>query len=319
YHAEATDGQTFDPPQNTVLLFQNLAFAYAEGYLGKERYVGGRDTIEIDFFDNWIQGDVWFEDPVITFQFENSFGLPTRSEINVFQILTVEEDVLPLESDFVIDGIDFPYPTLEEMGQVKTSSFIFNKDNSNIREVLGAGPIAVDYDINALTNPDEDPTIRGFITDSSYYRVQVFVDLPLHGSAIDFTVLDTFDLNLDEFTGVDYAEFKLVADNGMPVAIGVQGYFLDEYGQVLDSLLTTEERIIRGAPVSVDGLPTATEKAVTYRDFSGEAFTRIMPAKKLALTATFYTTTDGQQSVKILADQEVRVRLGAILGVSDDN
>ena len=78
--------------------------------------------------------------------------------------------------------------------------YTFHKrTNSNIDVVLGSGPIAIDYDVNADTNPEEDPSIRGFITDSSYYKVQVDVELPMYGNAIDFFTTDTFPINLGDF------------------------------------------------------------------------------------------------------------------------
>ncbi len=318
YYAEDSNGVEVSPSDNTLIGISGLAFSYTEGYLGVYTYEGRRDTILIDFFDNWIQGDVFFEDPIITFNFENSFGVPTRSVIEVFDIFTVREEVLPLQSEFVTNGIDFPYPLLDEIGEVKETQFAFTRDNSNIREVLGAGPIAIDYLVDARTNPDEDTDIRGFVTDSSYYKVRVDVDLPLYGSAIDFTVTDTLSLDFTGFDEIDYAEFKLVTENGMPVSIDMQGYFLDENGNVLDSLLDNQQRVIGGAPVDAIGDPTTTNEVVTFSDFKAERFAKIKPAKELAIVATFFTTTEGEQSVRILADQAVQVKLGAILGVSGE-
>lgn len=316
YTAVDSDGIEVPPSENTFILVQNLAFSYAEGYLGQIEHSSGRDTIEIDFFDNWIRGDVFFEDPVITFNFENSFGIPTRSIIDIFNIITVEGDILPLESEFITNGIDFPYPTLDEVGQVKSQDFAFNRNNSNIREVLGAGPVAIDYDVDATTNPEGDPNLKGFVTDSSYYVVKVDVDLPLYGWAINFSVRDTFDLNLNSLEDVDYAEFKLVTENEMPVAIGVQGYFRSADGTVLDSLFTGSTRVIEGAPVDAVGTPTGSLETVTFVDFPQARYKNIQNATALEIVATFFTTTDGQQSVRILADQDVKVKLGAILGVS---
>ncbi|MEZ4985082.1 MAG: hypothetical protein R2795_08625 [Saprospiraceae bacterium] len=316
YSAMDSDGNDVPPATGTAVLINNLAFSYAEGYLGQVEHSGSRDTIEIDFFDNWIRGDVFFEEPVITFNFANSFGIPTRSVINVFDIVTVDGSILPLESEYVTNGIDFPYPLLTEVGQIKETNFIFNKDNSNIREVLGAGPVAIDYDVDAATNPDGDTSVRGFVTDSSFYRVRVDVDLPLYGSAINFGVNDTFDISLNGIEGADYATFKLVTDNSMPVSIGIQGYFLDADGAVLDSLFGESRIVIGGAPVDALGKPNGVESVVTYVDFPADRFQRILNTKELVVSATFFTTTEGQQSVQIMGDQDVKIRMGAIFGVS---
>ncbi|MBK8706489.1 MAG: hypothetical protein IPN33_24945 [Saprospiraceae bacterium] len=302
----------------TGLLINDLSFSYAEGYLGNQLYEGGRDTIVIDFFDNWVRGDVYFEEPKITFNFENSFGIPTRSIINLFNVFTVRGDVLPLESEFITNGIDFPYPTLDEIGQVKTTSFVFTKENSNIDIVLGAGPIAIDYDVNAFTNPEMNSTIRGFITDSSYYKVRVDVELPLYGNAVDFVARDTFDIDFSKFEEVKAAEFKLVTDNGLPLSIDVQGYFLDDNGMVLDSLLGSRERVINSAPVDGQGHVIQPKQQITYAPFDEARFAGIRDAKRLSVVAAFSTYNDGNVSVRVLADQQVQVRLGAKLKIKNE-
>ena len=319
YELKTLDGQpTAFNSSFPFVGFDNLEFSYAEGYLGRTEYVGGRDTIEIDFFDNWIRGDVYFEDPIITFNFENSFGIPTRSIVNVFDIFTVRDEVLPLESIWLEDGIDFPFPELNEVGAIKSKAFVFDKNNSNIDEVLGAGPVAIDYDVNADTNPEEDTSIRGFITDSSYYRVQVDVELPMHGNAVDFFTTDTVEVSLGAFEEVDFAEFKLVTDNGLPLNVDVQGYFLSEDGGVLDSMLDNQQRIIVGAPVDASGNVTEAVQYETFAFFKGDRFEKLKQATNILLNVAFSTTTDGNQSVRVTSDQDVRVRIGLKVGVSND-
>ncbi|MGB3547055.1 MAG: hypothetical protein WBA17_08765 [Saprospiraceae bacterium] len=312
------DGTTYPPSAGTLLNLRDLTFSYAEGYLGEQVYEGGRDTIEIDFFDNWIRGDVYFEQPKITFNFENSFGVPTRSVINVFNIITADGQILPLESSIIQQGIDFPYPELDEVGQIKEAQFLFTRQNSNIDVVLGSQPVAIDYDVNALTNPDGNTGLRGFITDSSYYKVRVDVELPLFGTAVDFVVRDTFDLDLTGYESIESAEFKLIATNGLPLSVELSGTFLDESGNELGQLLSEGERIVGGAPVDAAGEPTMPNRVVTVADFPAPRFSTIRSATRLAVAASFSTTRDDEQSVRLLADQELRLQLGVILRVIKD-
>ncbi|MEN0006395.1 MAG: hypothetical protein AAF798_19740 [Bacteroidota bacterium] len=318
YTSIATASNEEVDPNLIFVGFEGLEFTYAEGYLGNQVYEGGRDTIEIDFFDSWIQGDVYFEDPIITFNFDNSFGIPTRSVVNVFDIFTVREEVLPLESEFISGGIDFPYPDLNEVGALKTRSFVFTKENSNIDEVLGAGPVAIDYDVNALTNPDELVDIRGFITDSSFYRVQVEVELPMYGRATQFVVTDTFDLALGDFDDATFAEFKLVAENELPLSVETQSYFLNDEGVVLDSLLAAPERLIAAAPVDAEGNVIGVERRETFVTFADERLQRLLKATRVLVNATFNTTTDGDQSVRVLNEQGVDVGIGVRVGLENE-
>jgi len=317
YHAEDADGLAYDPAFGTNISISDFGFSYLEGYLGQIDHSGPRDTIEIDFFDNWIRGDVFFEDPKINFHLENSFGVPTRSIIRSFDILTVDGMTLPLESEFITNGVDFPFPSLDEVGEVKIKDFLYHKDNSNIREVLGAGPVAIDYDIDAATNPDGDTALRGFVTDSSFYKVRVDVDLPLYGWAINFGVSDTFDLDFTSLDRADYAEFKIITENSMPVAINLQGYFYDGNGVLLDSLFENDTAVIEGAAVDQNGNPTTTNEVITFVDFPADRFASIKQVKQVEIVATFFTSTNGTQSVRIKDGQDVKIRMGAILGVSE--
>ncbi len=293
-----------------AVVLQNLEYSYADGYLGNYGYDQDRDTIKIDFFDSWIQGNIYFEDPTITILFENSFGIPTRSVINTFDIITVNGDVLPLESEFISNGIDFPYPAFNEIGEVKKTSFVFNKDNSNIAEILGAGPVALDYDVDALTNPDNDTSITGFVTDSSYYKVQVQVDLPLYGKALNFLAEDTFDINVQSFEKALEGELKIITQNSIPLGALMQGYFIDESGVKLDSLFTETSEIIAPASVDANGFSKESKSAVNYVSLSKSKLEAIKNAKQLIITAAFSTTADGSIPVKITNNQELAIRMG---------
>lgn len=307
-------GGISDTLTNVFVSIQNLEFTYAEGYLGNFIHEGGRDTILIDFFDNWIRGDVYFEDPTVTFDIENSFGIPTRSVVNVFDVISVTGEILPLQSSYVTNGIDFPYPGINEVGQIKTRRFVFNKQNSNIDVILGSGPIAVDYDVNALTNPDNNTGIRGFITDESYYRVRVEVELPMFGRASGFVALDTFDLNLGDLSGIDFAEFKLFTENELPLDIVLQAYFLDENGIALDSIFSGQQLVVKGAPVNAQGISTSKVAHSTLVPFDETRFARIKTARRVAIAASFSTINNGATSIKVLAHQNIKIKMGAKLG-----
>lgn len=311
YDALLPDGENVELP--AVMVLDDIEIEYAEGYMGNQLHEGGRDTIEIDFFENYLQGNIYFADPVINFDIENSFGIPTRSVVHLFDVLTVNGEILELESPHIENGIDFPYPTIDEVGQTKYETFTFTKDNSNIDVVLGSGPIAIDYDVDALTNPDTITSIRGFITDSSYYRVQVEVDLPLYGQAIDFIARDTFEINFSDYADVNSAEFKLVTENALPMAVDIQGYFMDEAGVVLDSLLDSRQRAIAPAPVDSEGYANTSVEQTTFAPFPADRFEKIRNADRLLIVAGFSTYNEGDISVRILATQEVIVKLGAIL------
>lgn len=317
-YVATTPGGTQVNLSNFTIQLSNLAFSYAEGYFGNFLYEGTRDTLNIDFFDNWIRGDVYFENPRITLNVQNSFGIPTRARVNVLNVLTVKNQVLPLESPYVTNGIDFPYPSMSEIGQVKTGSFSFTKENSNIDIILGEGPVALDYDVDAVTNPDNNTGIIGFITDSSYYKVEMEVELPLYGRASGFAVRDTIDLDFDNYDDVDEVEFKVVADNGIPLDVAIQGYFVDANNVVIDSLLPAQQTLVQAAPVNANGEVTGTQQKITFIPYDEVRFARLREnAVRLWLYAAFSTNNNGTTSVRVRNTQDVRIRIGAKLRVQE--
>jgi hypothetical protein len=311
YEAYTDAGDRIELPQ-VFLISEDVYFSYIEGVLGNFTHNGRADTIFIDFFENWIQGEVFFENPDIFIHVQNSFGVPTRSDIKVFDIITADDQRLPLESTFITDtGIDFVYPSLNEVGQVKEMTFAFDENNSNIEDVLGSKPVALEYDVDALMNPDNNSTERGFITDSSYYNIQVEVDLPLRGQASGFTMRDTFSVDFSSYDEVTEAEFKMVADNGMPLEIIAQAWFLDAQGQVLDSLFAEGPKtVVEAAPVDANGIATQTTQATHFITFDQQRFDKLRATSKVALSGAFSTTGNGTQTVKAIAGQGAEIRMG---------
>jgi len=300
-----------------ALAITDLQFSYIEGFWGTEPLDLARDTIEIEFFENWVQGDVFFESPTIEVAVDNSFGFPVRSKVNVLDILNVNNEVVSLESIFITEGIDFAYPALNEVGETKTTIFNFSNDNSNVAEVLSSNPVSVDYDLDAVSNPDSIQEI-GFMLDTSSFKVQVSVELPFRGSVNNFKASDVFNVNFDSYDNVKYIEFKMVADNEIPLGIDVQMYFADEWNNIIDSLYTGETNILAPAPVDEDGEVTGTPtKTITFATIDAEKFERIKNTKKLIVEGAFFTTnasTNNSPVVNLKADQEVNIRMGMKVG-----
>ncbi|MEM1321984.1 MAG: hypothetical protein AAGG75_17120 [Bacteroidota bacterium] len=305
-----------DTATNVFMLISNFTTSYVEGYLGNDIYELERDTIEIEFFENWTRGEVYFAEPKVLVTVENSFGFPVRSKTNLMNVITVNGDLLPLRSEFVDNGIDIDYPRLNQVGETVTTFFTFDKNNSNLDSILGAGPVALDYDLDALPNPDGNTSIIGFMTDTSRFRVQLEVELPIYGTTSGFAARDTLQISFNDYDDVDRAEFKLVAENAMPLAAGIQLHFADANNQVLDSLFIEEQIVIEAAPVDSDGNANDIAKKETFIAFDNTRFEKIKTASQVFLTVAFSTYNNAQIPVRVLSDQQVQIRMGMKVGLN---
>jgi hypothetical protein len=316
------------------MLFQNFEASYLQGYLGQEVYDLPRDTIIIDFFDRWISGGVTFADPSINVEVENSFGLPVRSVSNFMSILNLDGSVLELQSDALENGVDFAYPALDEVGESKFTSFTLDNTNSNIVDIFYNRPVAVDYNLDALGNPDSDQAIIGFATCTSFFRINVFVDLPVIVTANNFTFSSDIEINSDggsggsgnnsfgeDFDFADYITLKIVSENNIPIDLGLQLYFEDENGVALDSLFDTgldnllpDKAIIKAAGIDENGYSISTTHHEIEIDIPKEKFSAFLEMKNLGIVTVLNNAPD--DVVRFISTDDVTIKIGVKAGIS---
>jgi hypothetical protein len=309
HDARRSDGFRVNLKNLGAISLQNFEFNFVKGLLGSDAFDAPADTIPIDFFKRWQGGRVDFLEPKMTVELYNSFGVPVRAISRVTEVVTTNGNRIPLQSP-LNNGIDINYPTLSEIGQTKKTTIVFDKNNSNFAEIISSNPSRVEYDIDGLTNPDIKVQKAGFLTDSSRFNFQVFVDIPLTVKAKNFLFSDTVDINLSEYQSVQEAELKILTDNKMPVDINLQGYFVgDNYG-VIDSFFTKNNLLLRGAPVDVSGLPRGAQSSENFITLDEAKFNRVRLAKKIVLKYSISTTNSGSDVVRLAATQDVQVRMG---------
>ncbi len=309
-----SNGQPVNLKNGGLIQIQNFEFAFAKGYFGQTIFDGPQDSITIDFFDKWKNGSVYFQNPRMIITLDNSFGVPVRSIMQQGEVVTLDGRRLALRSPLTA-GIDINYPSMNEVGKSKRTVVVFDNSNSNIAEIMSSNPVAIQYDIDGLTNPTQNTTISGFMTDSSKFELQVEAEIPMVGSAKNFEVNDTFDINLLQATDVTHAEFKVITDNGMPIDLSLQGYFTTSNGVIIDSMYTAKSPLLRGAPVNNLGLPTGTTTTENLMTFSAEKLKKVRTASKLVIRYSFSTTNNGSVPVKLTSTQNVRVRIGVKFGL----
>ncbi|HHH50287.1 MAG TPA: hypothetical protein ENK52_04840 [Saprospiraceae bacterium] len=313
YTATTTSGERV-VMDNFLMLFSNMEYSYAEGYLGNGLIDFEREMLEVDFFNDLTQGNIFFEDPKITLTIDNSFGFPIRIKPKFINVEMKDGSTIPLESNFLEEGINIDYPKLGEQGESKRTQFSFDKNNSNLQEILDGGPVLFDYEMDALQNPDSIIAIRGFMTDESRFTIQLGLELPIYGRAKGFISRDTFDIDFSEYEDVDFAEFNLSTSNGIPLEVAMQLYFADENGLVLDSLFNGAEAILLAAPVDENGEVNGLAEKTTMIPKSADEFKDLKEAKKIFLVASFQTSGEGKVPVKVLSTQNVDLKMGMKIG-----
>lgn len=310
YNARLSDGSRLLLP-GAFVNFDIVTFDYIEGYFGSEIFDIQGDFIAIGVLDNWVSGGLEFEDPKVKIFVENAFGFPVRSIFKKMQVVTTTGEMLDMESDIIEDNVDFAYPALDEVGEVKITEFSFHKDNSNIVDLFKEKVRRVTYDIDAGANPDMDEEVTGFVSKESYFLVNVDVELPLEGSVNNLVLQDTVDLDLEDLEDVTSAEFKTVIANDFPADVTLQSYFYDEDDNLLDSLF--QERLLLPAAVvdPATGKTLPAEEVISYEEFVEGRFEQLKKGKKVLVNVKINTQQASNGPLWIYNDYGIRFKIGA--------
>lgn len=294
--------------ETLIFQFDRLDFDYIEGFFGREVNPVQGNVITVGAFSNWLSGGLWFEEPRVNIRVENSFGFPTRAEFNEIRFTTVDQNVWQMDGEFIQNGVEFDYPSLSEVGVIKKDSFLFSTSNSNIQQIFNEKVAEVFFDIDAIGNPDDDPTVIGFIKNDSYYEVFTDVEMPLLMYANDLLLTDTFDLDFEGYEDISSAEFKLVTENDFPFEVGIQMYF-QENGVITDSLFT-DKYVMEASSVDTDGTLLTPGTATALVPYGSDRIDKAVRADKVIFIVNMQSPT-GEVPLWIYDDYTLDLRLGA--------
>lgn len=298
--------------QNMVLHFHDFEYSLIQGYFSQYNFDLPSDTILINLFETAVGGSLGVEDPKINLKITNSFGVPIEMIAESLTAETMSEGTMEISS--VLDeGIEFNYPSAMEVGQFKITNIGVNKDNSNFKEIISSSPTQLNYKLSAMTNPANDPSIKGFLLDTSRFVVDVEMEIPIWLSASNFAFEEVSDFDASFFEDVESAEFKLITENGLPIEAGVQVYFMDENNLILDSLFNANTMTsIPAAEVNTVGEVVSKSLSENITEFTIDRIAKIQHATQVSIKGTVSTAEMGTVSVKFYTDYGMNFKLGVI-------
>jgi hypothetical protein len=290
----------------------NLKFNKIFGDIGQQSLSPDKDTVDLSIFKNTL-GNAKFTlvDPSLKILISNSYGIPIRASIAQL------DGYNPPASTYPITGSPNPLPiqspNFSQIGKVLTDSFLLNKSNSpSLITVINKTPKNINYQISSLTNPS-GPSHNNFVLDSSYFKVDMEVKLPLWGTAKDFTLIDTLPITLDKSIpeNIESALFRIYNSNGFPFDIAMQAYFTDTLYKKLDSLVIPNQLILQSATVNAVTGIVISPTPKTYDAVVNHArLLNLKNAKHVLLKAAVATTNGGKINVKIYSNYKIDVKLG---------
>jgi hypothetical protein len=289
------------------------------GYFGHTTLIFESGKINMELFDlgdNWALEDFWFEDPKFKAYYTNSYGIPTNfyfdSVVAHSTYYDQDYDILSYGGGLPVDSLDpfdMSYPT--EFGASIEDSIILDRTNSNIREVIQQRPAWIKFIAHAFTNPGGSSGHHNFVWDNSKFRADVEIELPIWGYIDRFHGIDTIDLDIaEEFDDPEVIKrllIRLNIDNGLPIFVEAQAYFLDENYAIIDSVIQVDDiRLIESAEIDNDGKVISKTFKTIDLEMTGIRLENIMNTKYLLFKTSASTTNAiNDEKIKIYPEYEV--------------
>ncbi len=307
-------------PTDNISVSQSLnsiSFAKIYGDIGQQSLTpAGTDSVQLSIFKSALgTGSFTLVDPRIKLIISNSYGVPINAGVNPFYGYTPGQPDIPVTYTGVpnyVAQLPIHSPGFNQIGQVLTDSFTLNNTNSNIATIVNHTPKYLIYKINSQTNPTP-ANHQNFVLDTSRFRVDMEVNLPLYGTAQNFTLQDTLPFTMQQTltNDVESILFRTYNSNGFPFDVNLQVYFTDSVYTKLDSLVTPAQSILKSGVVTsgIVTSPTATNyDAVVVKS----RLAHLKNTKHILIKAVANTTSTGgvYQNVKIYTYYKIDFKLG---------
>lgn len=236
---------------------------YATGEFGG-RSVTTTGKTDISMLKN-LQGGINLEDIRLKIGVLNTFGLEAGVDIRHFTGVntrsgkSVKLSGTPIQSQVLVNKA-FNRPPLIP----GNDSFIFTRQNSNLKQFVENLPDELHYDLKAVTSPRGTINLNDFIFSNSSLKANVELQVPINIRLDSLVYSQQTRLSTQDAEQLSKAEsgtLKLILENGFPFSLGLGLQFKDDQGNVLYEILQVERHQVPAAATDANGRVTVPRSA----------------------------------------------------------
>ena len=291
------------------LKLKSIVPYYAKGYFGQSKdtsYTNSRLTL----FDRIVAGNFALQEAKLNLDIKNGIGADIRASLLSFTSINNKTgNSIALQHTSVAQtfnvhrATDFPFtPTLY--------NFEYNNTNSNLVSLLENMPTNFSYGYATELNPFGNISNgNDFVYTDKAVEAHVRLDIPLHFSSTNLTLVDTIYLqkdSIDEHNTVKSAVLNLIAVNSFPFDADVKFYLLDNYLQKQEQLM--DKTTILAAQPDADGRVRTTQESKLPVTISNELLNKLLEKRKVLAVVTI-NTLNNPMKYKIYSDYKLDLKL----------
>ncbi len=317
FHIPAGKSINADDQMSIELKFIESEFSAIFGDFGTDPVEIQKDSIVISAFDDFNEGGLTLNNPTITMDFKNTFGVELGTDLNGVAAIDSDESQLALDGTIVDNPQFVDAPNETQLGESISSTFTIDKSNSNVDDLLNTTPNKILFDVTAIPNIAGSDNLNNFLFDSSYIEIISTIEIPLDFRMDGFS--KDFDLSVSgsDLEDADSLKINVQVVNEIPFDGVLDLSFTDDKG---NRIYTLEEITLIQAPdVGSDSRTNDAVISNSVISLDEEGIDAFLQSTGVTATMNIFTIgyADGD-FVKIFSDYKLEIQLSAEGKVSID-
>jgi hypothetical protein len=292
--------------------FENIVLDYAKGFFGMQQFQSGQQFSSFKLFNKITSGNLDLENVHLTLNISNGFGIDASLLIHEIRSINNRTgNSVSLNSSIIgsVIHVNRAQETYSSNPVIPIST-TFNLDNSNFKQLIENMPDQLEYSIDVTTDPLGNVSSgNDFIYNNYGFNSNLDLEIPLSLVANNLTLTDTVSFHLSKQSGyeINRGTLTLFADNGFPFSANTQIYLLDDSGNKVDSLMTTNNTIASALLGANNKVSSKTKSAIII-PVSGKKLDDLYNAKRMIIVARF-NTTNQPSYIKIYSDYLLNIKI----------
>jgi hypothetical protein len=291
------------------LKLKSIVPYYAKGYFGQSKDTSNTNS-GISLFDRIVAGNFSLQEAKLNLDIKNGIGADVRASLLSFKSINNKTgNVVPLQHSSVAQTFNVHRAT-DSPFTPSLYSFEYNNTNSNLVSLLENMPTNFTYSYATELNPFGNISNgNDFVYTDKAVDAHVRLDIPLHFSSTNLTLVDTIYLQEDsigEHNTVKSAVLKLLAVNSFPFDADVKFYLLDN--NLLKQEQLMDETTIMAAKPDADGRVRTTQESRLPITINNELLNKLLEKRKVLAVVTI-NTYENPMKYKIYSDYKLDLKL----------
>lgn len=261
----------------------DLTPEYAIGYLGQDTIEFGPDQQEINIFNKISSGTLNLEQVNLSLSINNFIGADANmvfSDLNTSNTITgetISADASILGNTYSINRATLTEDNLP-INPTKTEIIL------DAKEMMEIFPNYINTYSNFYLNPNGEQSTPDFLYPDYPINASLTLDIPLSFIAENLSFTETMNADLSSNPELEIDELYITLKNGLPLSATIQLILLDEYNNILDTLLNNTEVITANTDHNNFVLdPSITIITITDTDFNN--------VRKVKVISSFSTSS----------------------------